>query len=329
MKMLIAYDGSQFADAAVRDLAHAALGDEGVEAVVLSVADVWPPTVSTAAAEAEALGAPSVMSLIGRRARELAETAVDDARQTATRGAQLLATLFPRWRITPEWCGDSPAGALVARAQAIGADLLVTSSHGATGRGRAGWGSVAQKVVTHAPCSVRVGRRRPGTAPADDARDRPVRLLVGIDGSDAAALAVQAVAGRHWPAGSEARVVTVLDVRVLTALAFAPISTASRRSRHSANDEPHEWARQATESCATELRDAGLAVTTAVAEGDPRAVLLAEAEQWSADCVFVGAKGMSRVERFLLGSVSGSLAARAPCSVEVVRISLSVEGTER
>jgi len=35
--------------------------------------------------------------------------------------------------------------------------------------------------------------------------------------------------------------------------------------------------------------------------------------------VFVGAKGMSRVHRVLLGSVSGAVAVRAGCSVEVVR----------
>jgi nucleotide-binding universal stress UspA family protein len=48
-------------------------------------------------------------------------------------------------------------------------------------------------------------------------------------------------------------------------------------------------------------------------------VLLNEAEAWHADCVFLGAKGISRIERFLLGSVSSSVAARAHCSVEVIR----------
>jgi nucleotide-binding universal stress UspA family protein len=54
-------------------------------------------------------------------------------------------------------------------------------------------------------------------------------------------------------------------------------------------------------------------------EGDPKHVLLDEAEQWGADCLFVGARGLSRIERFLLGSVSAAVAARAQCSVEVVR----------
>jgi nucleotide-binding universal stress UspA family protein len=48
-------------------------------------------------------------------------------------------------------------------------------------------------------------------------------------------------------------------------------------------------------------------------------LLIAEAESWGADCIFVGARGMDRIDRFLLGSVSSALAARAHCSVEIVR----------
>src|SRR6266511_4050918 len=45
-----------------------------------------------------------------------------------------------------------------------------------------------------------------------------------------------------------------------------------------------------------------------------------EAASWGADCIFVGARGLSRFERFRLGSVSAATAARAHCSVEVVRL---------
>jgi nucleotide-binding universal stress UspA family protein len=54
-------------------------------------------------------------------------------------------------------------------------------------------------------------------------------------------------------------------------------------------------------------------------EEEPKRLLLGEAESWGADCIFVGARGMGRVERFMLGSVSSAVAARAQCSVEIVR----------
>jgi nucleotide-binding universal stress UspA family protein len=51
----------------------------------------------------------------------------------------------------------------------------------------------------------------------------------------------------------------------------------------------------------------------------PKRLLLSEAERWDADGVFVGARGLSRLERLLLGSVSMAAPPRAQCSVEVVR----------
>jgi nucleotide-binding universal stress UspA family protein len=71
---------------------------------------------------------------------------------------------------------------------------------------------------------------------------------------------------------------------------------------------------------ADELRPAGLKATAMVKEGDPKRVRVAHAEQWGADCIFVGSVGFSnRFEGFMLGSVSAAVAARAHCSVEVVR----------
>ncbi len=59
--------------------------------------------------------------------------------------------------------------------------------------------------------------------------------------------------------------------------------------------------------------------TVFVEEGDAKHVLIAEAARWKADCIFVGTAGHSRLGRFLLGSVSATVAARAACSVELVR----------
>jgi nucleotide-binding universal stress UspA family protein len=85
------------------------------------------------------------------------------------------------------------------------------------------------------------------------------------------------------------------------------------------------------DAAAQQLVKAGLAATAHVIDGDPKHALVAAAREWQADCVFVGARGLTRVERFLLGSVSTSVAMRAPCSVEVVHpnpiFRISVEQT--
>jgi nucleotide-binding universal stress UspA family protein len=86
-----------------------------------------------------------------------------------------------------------------------------------------------------------------------------------------------------------------------------------------ADEDGRSWATRAVEAVANEVRSAGLVPTTVVEEGDPKRFLVEEAERWKADCIFVGAKGHSGLERFLLGSVSAAVATRAHCSVEVVR----------
>ena len=77
--------------------------------------------------------------------------------------------------------------------------------------------------------------------------------------------------------------------------------------------------REVFEPSAQTLRSAGLRAEILVRRGNPADQILEEADTWGADCVFVGAKGTRGIERLLLGSVSSAVAARAHCSVEVVR----------
>jgi nucleotide-binding universal stress UspA family protein len=51
----------------------------------------------------------------------------------------------------------------------------------------------------------------------------------------------------------------------------------------------------------------------------PQTIVLNEAAEWGADLIVVGSHGRHGVDRFLLGSVSESIAMHARCSVEVIR----------
>ena len=74
-----------------------------------------------------------------------------------------------------------------------------------------------------------------------------------------------------------------------------------------------------SERRSAEAQGIGLAASFVIKEEDPESLLCAEAEGRGADCIFVGAKGMGRIERTLIGGVSSAVAMRAHCSVEVVR----------
>jgi universal stress protein A len=55
---------------------------------------------------------------------------------------------------------DEPAGEILRYATSAGIDLIVMGTHGRTGLKHALLGSVAEKVVRHAPCPVLVARAR-------------------------------------------------------------------------------------------------------------------------------------------------------------------------
>ena len=146
-----------------------------------------------------------------------------------------------------------------------------------------------------------------------DKTDVPVRLIIGVDGSPGAEAALRTVAARAWPAGSEARLVNA-EFSVPPTVGDYLIGPFAQWL----SDE-REKLRLAVTNAESQLGAAGLTVTSVIKESDPKQLLCAEAENWGADCIFVGARGLSRLERFRLGSISAAVAARAHCSVEVVR----------
>jgi nucleotide-binding universal stress UspA family protein len=171
-------------------------------------------------------------------------------------------------------------------ADRLGVELIVVGSHGhSSAGGRLILGSVSQRVLYEAPCSVRVARC------SDDRRAGPVRIVVGFNGSPDSLTALDAVAARVWPEGSEARVIT---------------------ARPAPGPEAQGVA-------AEKLRSAGLNVSEVVRDGDPAHALVREAEAWSADSIFVGTRDLHGFRHLLHGSVSSAVAASAQCSVEVTR----------
>jgi nucleotide-binding universal stress UspA family protein len=314
MRILIGYDGSDCADAAVYDLRRAGLPRD-VEAVVFTAVDLTPhlpPSCYEPADPATEAKEPQII----RNARILARGAMSEARLTADRGIERVRAEFPHWRVSAESTPDyAPYRALVIKAEKWRPDLVVVGSHGRSAAGRALLGSVSTKVLSHAHCSVRVARFREdvGRAAGD-----PVRLVLGFDGSADSAAAASAVADRVWPQGTEVRVVMALDRRLSMALAFGmPIPVWATGINQGWDDRTRAW--HIVEDVEKDLRGAGLVAKAVVGEGDPKQVLIREAEQLGADCIFVGAQGHSALDRFLLGSVSAAVATRAHCSVEVVR----------
>jgi nucleotide-binding universal stress UspA family protein len=146
-----------------------------------------------------------------------------------------------------------------------------------------------------------------------------MRILVATDGSPCSEAAVEEVARRPWPEGSEVRVVSAADL----SLTYAVEPWLVPRGYHASFKKA--VVEQATAAVATameRLRGAAggrLAVSSELLEGSPKRAILEEAERWGADLIVVGSHGYGGLDRFLLGSVSEAVASHAKCSVEIVR----------
>jgi nucleotide-binding universal stress UspA family protein len=311
MKILIGYDGSTCAEAALDDLTRAGLPDTA-EAHVLSVGEVWlpppPPSSYEIIEEARHASSPAELQRDFSKRCPAAKEALVLAKQARDR----LKTKFPKWKVTADSSCGSPAWELIAQADHWKPDLILVGSHGRTALGRFVLGSVSQRVLTEALCSVRIARGRV------EEPETPVRIIVGTDGSPASEEALRAVAGRKWPSGSEVKVVLVDDPLAPEFLGklIPPLGEMLEEERR----EERAWVREISEYAVGVLRSCGVKVTSEVRAGDPKQELPKAAEEWRADCIFVGSAGFSnRFQRFVLGSVSAAVSARAHCSVEVVR----------
>jgi nucleotide-binding universal stress UspA family protein len=311
MKLLIAYDGSKCADSALDDLTHAGLPPKG-EALVMSVAEVWLPPPPPSSYEIVKLAATAKGPMALERKYMANSEAVKDADVLAAKAAARFQANFPDWKVKHESVWGSPNWELFSRAEEWQADLILVGSHGRSALGRLFLGSISQWLLNEARCSVRVARGKL------DEPDFPVRLIVGLDGSKNANLALAQIASRNWSEKSEVRVVVV--EQPLEPTMIGELIPVIRHSVAESNQEESEHSRRLAEAGAKQLRAKGLRAEPLVLCGDPKHALIQAAEEWRADCIFLGATGLTnRVERFLLGSVAGAVAARAHCSVEIVR----------
>lgn len=277
-KLLIAYDGSPCANAALEDLKRAGL-PEHLEAVVISVALVFLPEDPLTDDEMISPAAAAMVSPLQEEARE----ALKHAHAIAEQGAQRVKKDFPGWTVSCRAEGDAPAWAVIKLAASLHTDLIVVGAHRHSSvGGRLIMGSVSQRVLYEADCPVRLARC------LGQQHEGPVRIVVGFDGSPESGAAVDAVASRAWPEKSEVHVVTAGD----------GVALGEQREK---------------------LRAAGLKNSEVIKHGDPVHVLIHEADEWGADSIFVGTRNLHGLRHLLRGSVASAVAARAQCSVEVVR----------
>ena len=296
MKVLIAYDGSDCANHAIEDLSLAGLADD-VETMILNVTETWLPKDLENESFVETIGWTGAENIKLMRGAALEKMA--DGEKLTADASRRVQQKFPAWQVRHKTIGGFAESGILLEADESKPKLIVIGSHGRSGVGRFVLGSVSLKVLSEAACSVRVARRSPARAEDDDS---PMRIVIGFDGSPDSLNAVESVANRKWPPATAVRLISAVEPMPFSILLAELPKVEELR-----------------ESAAAKLKEKGLHVSTVVEFGRAKNLIIEEAEKWGADSIFIGAKGHRMMERILLGSVSYAVAARAHCSVEVVR----------
>jgi nucleotide-binding universal stress UspA family protein len=200
-------------------------------------------------------------------------------------------------------------------AREIGANFAYAGAHPAS---VARWlsGDLASTVLRHAPCSAGVIRAKIATD-----GHTGMKILLATDGSPFSEKAARSIAARPWPAGSEVRVLSAVEMILPATRALLEPPFINDEFLESARAEAMRRSENAIASARAILTDAGLPSSESISVllEPPKTVIIDDAANWGADLIVVGSHGHSGIDRLLLGSVSEAVAMHAACSVEVIR----------
>ena len=262
--------------AAIWDLSRAGLPDH-THAIVVSASE---PLLDPVFGDTAFFAVPVDNSAPDESATTIAQAAMNEAQHLTQEGASWVRDRCPEWIVDQEASEESPAHAILSAAAAHNADLIVVGSRGRSKLRRLLVGSVSQEVMRSAQCSVRCVHEH-----AEHARG-PLRLILAFDPSQQMSQAlVKEVAARRWPAGTTLCLLTVTAQQRALVTAGGPVSS-------------DEW--DAADAAALGmLGAAGYRAEHIARQGDATRLILEEAQEWGADCIFTtpGAFAPSRTHK--------------------------------
>jgi nucleotide-binding universal stress UspA family protein len=260
----------------------------------LVVLHAWHMSLASIAGAGETLfPADFIGRMIEEEERGLAAAASEAAKLGARRVSTRFLTGVPWDQIVETLSADAMF------------DLVVMGTHGRTGIGRVLLGSVAEKVIRHAPCSVLAVRPRGESAAF-------AQLLCPVDFSDDSRRAVERAAELAAPSGASITLLHVIEPPV-TYTGNPPVSDLLGGIDKQSTHLLVEWASDLTSRFA-------IPVATEIRIGSPGSQTLDLLHKHpDFDLVVLGSHGRTGIRRVLLGSVAEKVVRHAACSVLVTR----------
>jgi nucleotide-binding universal stress UspA family protein len=144
-----------------------------------------------------------------------------------------------------------------------------------------------------------------------------MKILLPIDNSPESTHALEAVGRGTWPSDAEILVLAVAPRHFLPPPppSMLEVLEGGWRGRSDETTRARVWVQLAVEA----LKSSGLAAHGKVRRGHPATEIAEEARAWGADSIVLGAPDGVSPRHVLAGEdLASSVAARAPCSVEVI-----------
>jgi nucleotide-binding universal stress UspA family protein len=142
-----------------------------------------------------------------------------------------------------------------------------------------------------------------------------MRLLLAVDSISTTEMIVRAVESRLWPAGTKARILSVVEDGEVSQEIW-------REEGYQVGAVHREMKRRGEQISAlamNRLRRAGIRTRVVVTRGNPAFLISYAAREWSADLILIRAHNRSDFRNRILGSVAKSVVKAASCSIELVR----------
>lgn len=299
-RLLLVHDGVRGFGYELADLEKAGL-PAAIELEILTVSDLFLPPMYFVAGDTPDLSDCTTSGLPNHLIAPYYSDLKRRLEQASAEAARLAKNAFPHWSVRHRVSTEIPLNAVLGNAKRWQPDLVVVGSANLSWFELNKLRVLTRRLISEARCSVRVVR------PPNRTDDGPSRILIGFDGSRHSAAAIDTVLQRHWRAGV-----------VFLVCCSEPIANAELNWFHDdlASDRLLQTSIAAAKS---KLEQAGLTVHTIVDLADSALTIVDAAKQHCVESVFVGTRELGVLGTLLYGSVSASVAARANCSVEIVR----------
>lgn len=208
----------------------------------------------------------------------------------------------------------SPADAIVHYAEDNQVDLIVMSSHGRTGSSRWVYGSVAEKVMHHAPCATAIIRSHVGVEMFQNHK-----LLVPLDGSELAERALEPALALAGAVHSDVVLLRVVAGREPLAESMTPVGERIEEALNAAGVQERAEGEAYLQHIYSAHDNQRLFFDVQTTAGDVADAIVSYADAQRVDLIVISSHGRSGIGRWLHGSVAEKVLRGANCATVIIR----------